>query len=171
MDHTPHPFRPTTRDAAVLADQLLALVAQHPDGVVILLGSTRPGTGGYGQLSVDPYGELEVRLFGWPRLTPGHAQHVETATSALAHDGFEFDGRDWVWRRGYRSVLVPVAAYAAQRALADGWLVVVEDLASMVRPIVLDLGDLALVEAGVVCGRCIGDACMGVPHDSGSDGC
>lgn len=158
---------PTT----VLADALLALAAQEPDGAVILLGSATPGAGGYGRLSIDPYGDIELRLFGWPRLTPGHDHHVADATAALARDSFSFDGRDWVWRRPYRALLVPVAAYAAQRALADGWLVVADDLASMVRPILLDIVDHALVESGVVCGRCIGDMCVGVPHDSGSDGC
>ena len=89
----------------------------------------------------------------------------------MSADGFTFDGRDWGWSRAYRPALVVVAAYAVQRALADGWAMVGTDVARLVRPLPLDAGDLALMAANVVCPRCVGDCCTHVPEGSGSPGC
>ena len=158
-----------------LAEQLLALVDAEPDGTVILLGSTHTGSGGYGLLSVDPYSTttcgITVRMFGWPRLTPGHEAQSVSAISAMAADGFSFNGADWMWARPYRPELVVVAAYAVQRALADGWAMIGTDVGRLVRPLPLDAGDLALMAANVVCSRCVGDCCTHVPDGSGSLGC
>ena len=105
----------------MLADQMLSELVTCDDGGVLMLAASEDGCGAYGRIIVDPFGLIEVRMFGWLRLTPGDAEEDVAAVGAMLRLGFVYDGTDWVWTRGFAEVLVPVAAHAAGRALAEAW--------------------------------------------------
>lgn len=161
-----HQGRATNDRPFHFADRLLEVVAQEPDGCVVMIATTERGCGSYGRLSVDPLHSIELRLFGWPRLVPGGETEVRAATEALERIGLRFDGIDWVWRRPFDPRLVPVAAHAAQRGLCEAW---------QLRPggpddqlvgfCLLDTSEVLAMAAGSVCGWCGGDCTNGAPRD------
>jgi len=139
----------------VLADRLLRELARHPGDAAILVCPTAPGHGAYGRLAVCPIDAVEARLFGWPRLSPGHPDEVPAAIGAMLRLGFGFDGTDWVWRRNFRPELVPVAAHALGRALAEAWHLgahPADERLVTLRP--LDHHELAAMAEGIQCERC-----------------
>lgn len=147
------------------ADRLLEIVAQQPDGCVVMLTSTEQGCGAYGRVSIDTWNSIEVRFFGWPRLVPDDASEALHATEALERMGFRFDGTDWVWRRAFDPRLVPVAAHAAQRGLSEAWSLQpggVDDRLVDFR--LLDTSEVLSVAAGSLCAWCAGDCSGSEPH-------
>ena len=149
----------------MLADQVMTHLAECTDGGVVLLASTEQGSGGYGRVVVDPWDEIEVRMFGWPRLTPGRPEEETGAVAAMLRLGFEFDGTDWVWSRAFLPQWLPVAAYAVDRALIDAWSV----LAGTWSECLVDIRTLPFetvvdIAAGRCCERC-GTDCTGTHGD------
>lgn len=147
------------------ADRLLEIVAQQPDGCVVMLTSTEQGCGAYGRVSIDTWNSIEVRFFGWPRLVPDDASEALHATEALERMGFRFDGTDWVWRRAFDPRLVPVAAHAAQRGLSEAWSLQpggADDRLVDFR--LLDTSEVLSVAAGSLCAWCAGDCSGSEPH-------
>ena len=69
----------------------------------------------------DPCDSIEVRMFGWDRLTPGSVEEHTPAIAALLRNRFVFDGDDWVWRRSFTVPMVPVAAHLFALTLIDTW--------------------------------------------------
>ncbi len=148
----------------MLADQMLNKLAECDDGGVLMLAATEAGCGAYGRLIFDPWSSIEVRMFGWPRLTPGHADEDTASVAAMLRLGFVYDGTDWVWERPFLAALLPVAAHAAGRALAEAWTVTDGDWTECLfafhllpREHVIEIAD------GKRCERCA-DSCAQV-HD------
>ncbi len=107
-----------------VADRVLEAVSENELPVsVVMLASREEDCGGYGRVVIDPWETIEVRFFGWPILTPGHAEERVGAISAMLRLGFVFNGADWIWRKVFVWGLVPVAAHAAARALAEAWTI------------------------------------------------
>jgi hypothetical protein len=149
----------------VLADRLLSELAHHTSDAALLVSPTAPGHGAYGRLAVCPSEAIEARLFGWPRLLPGHPDEVPAAIGVMLHLGFGFDGTDWVWRRPFRPELVPVAAHALGRAMAEAWHIGAHP-ADERQIVVRHLADheVAAMAAGIQCERCAHD-CGRVHHE------
>lgn len=148
------------------ADRILSIVADRPDGCVVMFASTEDGCGSYGRLSVDPWNSIEVRFFGWPRLVPDDPLEELPATETLERMGFRFDGTDWVWRRAYDPRLVPVAAHASQRGLIETWkLRPGPEGDALLTFRALDTSEVLSVAAGSLCAWCVGDCTEQRGHD------
>lgn len=149
-----------------IADRLLHLVSQQPDACVVIFGSPEGGCGAYGRLGVDTWNSIEVRFFGWPRLVPGDELEEVEAVEALRRSGFRFDGTDWVWTRAYDPRLVPVAAHASQRVLAESWSIRAGCSGdSFLTLRLLDTSEVLAVAAGTLCAWCVGDCTERWGHD------
>jgi hypothetical protein len=98
-------------------------------------------------------------MAGWPRLEPANPTAEPAAVAWLLRLGFVLDGTDWVWRRAFLPELVPVAAHAAGRALAEAWALTGKKADRLLDVKRLDLADVLLRAAGDRCGRCIGEVC------------
>lgn len=145
-----------------LADRLLEFVYANLDGVSVMIASTVPGTGAYGRLTIDPLHSTEVRLFGWPRLQPHSPDADRSAMAALLRLGFRRDEGDWVWRVESTPALAPVAAHAAQRAMAEAWRIAPHETSSEhIRLYALDSVQIMLIASGVLCSWCADGECRG----------
>lgn len=146
----------------LMADRILLAVAVLDRGSgVILLASTEDGCGGYGRISIDPWSSIEVRMFGWPMLTPGHTDESPKAIGAMLRLGFVYDGVDWLWQRPFMPQLVPVAAHATGRALAEAWTIIGGiETSRLVEVRVLDTEVVDRMAAAETCGRCAAE-CVG----------
>ena len=111
--------------SGVIESLLLESCCDLPaEGGRVWVGCSTPDTGGYGLVTISSWPGIEVRMFGWDRLTPGSpCEHTPAIASLLRHT-FVFDGADWVWRRPLTTAMVPVAAHLLARALADAWAIV-----------------------------------------------
>lgn len=156
----------TVEQPLYFADRILELIAGQPDGCVVMFDSTEGGCGGYGRLAVDPDGVIELRMFGWPRLTPGAPDADVESIVPLARSGLRFDGTDWVWLHAYDPRLVPVAAHAAQRAIADGWHLLAGQWSEVfIKFRLLDPTEVASIAEGSLCAWCAGDCTEARPYD------
>lgn len=147
---------------SLLADRLLEFVYANLDGVSVMIASTVEGTGAYGRLTVDPLHSTEVRLFGWPRLQLRSPQADRSAIASLLRLGFVHLDGDWVWRSAPLPELVPVAAHAAQRALAEAWQIPPQEATpEHIRLYALDGVEIMLIASGVLCSWCADGECPG----------
>ena len=129
------------------------------------LASAEEACGAYGRVVVAPDHHVEARMFGWPRLTPGDEYEAVSAIAAMLRLGFVYDGTDWIWSRPFLPALVPVAAHAASRAMAEAWEIVEGTSSELLLSVHL-LTDNEI--AGIVDGsRCEGCAngCGRVDHE------
>lgn len=147
---------------SLLADRLLEYAYANLDGVSVMIASTAAGTGAYGRLTVDPLHSTEVRMFGWPRLQPQSPDADRGATASLLRLGFVLVDGDWAWRAEPRPELVPVAAHAAQRALAEAWRITPQEASpEHIRLYALDGVQIMLIASGVLCSWCADGECPG----------
>ncbi|MFM7252816.1 MAG: hypothetical protein ACKO27_07095 [Ilumatobacteraceae bacterium] len=127
-----------------------------------MIASTVPGTGAYGRLTIDPLHSTEVRLFGWPRLQPHSPSADRSAIASLLRLGFRHDEGDWVWRSASTPALAPVAAHAAQRAMAEAWRIAPHETSpEHIRLYALDGVQIMLIASGVLCSWCADGECQG----------
>jgi hypothetical protein len=146
----------------LLADLILDLLRDRPEGAALQYASTEEACGGYGRMLVVPGGEhlehqggIEVRIFGWPRLTPGDEYEEVASVAAMLRLGFVYDGHDWTWRRPFMPTLVPVAAHAMSRAMAEAWQIVEGDPTELLVHIhLLDADEIRGMVDGSRCDRC-----------------
>jgi hypothetical protein len=152
----------------MITDLVLELLLEDPEGAVVMLAASDPECGAYGRVTVDPGSVIEVRMFGWPRLTPGHPEEVVGAVGAVLRLGFVYDGRDWVWSKPYMPALLPVAAHAVRRALAEAWEIVNGTWSECLLHVrVLEPAEVEALAKGSACDRCLDGECAGHPQPLG----
>jgi len=149
----------------LLADLILQLLVDRPEGGVVQLASAEEACGAYGRVVVAPDHHVEARMFGWPRLTPGDEYEAVSAIAAMLRLGFVYDGTDWIWSRPFLPALVPVAAHAASRAMAEAWEIVEGTSSELLVSVHLLTNDeIAGIVDGSRCERCA-NGCGRVDHE------